>query len=429
MIEYSTDNGSSWTEIIGSTVNDGSQNWTVPDTPSQECLVRVSETDGDPLDESDTVFEINTTPAPTITVISPNGGENLDVDTTHEITWTSSGTVGNVSIEYSINNGSSWVPVAISTTNDGSYDWTVPDMPSENCLVRISEDDGDRMPSDVSDGVFSIVSPPGPSDTITVTAPNGRESLTAGSLFEITWTTTGTVGDVKIEYSINNGSSWATIVSSTANDGSHDWPVPDEPSDMCLVRISEAGNSGDEGIWDVSDAEFSIVSTITAAVTVIFPNGGERLMVGAAYEITWSSKGLSGDVKIEYSTDNGVSWIEIIAAAPNDGIYDWTVPDAVSDNCLVRVSGSTKSGENVDDVSDDVFSIVASASLTVTAPNGGESWEVGSSQSVTWTTAGTVGNVKIECSTDSGVSWETVVSAMDGEQRQLCLGHPGYAVG
>ena len=93
-----------------------------------------------------------------ITLTSPNGGEDWEVGSDHAITWNSVGTIANVRIAYSQNNGGAWSEVAASTANDGSYDWTVPDTPSENCLVRVS-DAADGDPSDVSDAVFTITRP------------------------------------------------------------------------------------------------------------------------------------------------------------------------------------------------------------------------------------------------------------------------------
>ena len=49
------------------------------------------------------------------------------------------------------------------------------------------------------------------------------------------------------------------------------------------------------------------------------------------------------------------------------------------------------------------------ASVTVTAPNGGESWAGGSTQNVTWTSAG-VANVKLEYTLD-GTAWSTIVAS------------------
>jgi hypothetical protein len=43
----------------------------------------------------------------------------------------------------------------------------------------------------------------GDSGTLTLTAPNGGEVLNVGQSFAITWTSSGTLGNVKLEYSIN----------------------------------------------------------------------------------------------------------------------------------------------------------------------------------------------------------------------------------
>jgi subtilisin family serine protease len=90
-----------------------------------------------------------------LTVLSPNGGENWAAGSTHPITWTSTGPVGNVKIEYSTNNGSSWAAITLSTANDSTHYWTIPDVSSSQCLVKIS-DASDGTPSDISDTVFSI---------------------------------------------------------------------------------------------------------------------------------------------------------------------------------------------------------------------------------------------------------------------------------
>ena len=93
---------------------------------------------------------------PYITVTTPNGGEDWRADSTYDITWISVGTTGNVRIEYSTNNGFSWIQAAGSTVDDGSYSWRIPDMPSDSCLVRVKNWSGN--PSDISNSVFSILS-------------------------------------------------------------------------------------------------------------------------------------------------------------------------------------------------------------------------------------------------------------------------------
>jgi len=91
--------------------------------------------------------------------------------------------------------------------------------------------------------------------SITVYSPNGGESLKGGSTHGITWTSAGTVGPVRIEFSTNNGSTWSVIANSAANSGSYAWQVPSVFSQKCLIRISDASNSG---IADLSDDTFAV---------------------------------------------------------------------------------------------------------------------------------------------------------------------------
>jgi len=94
---------------------------------------------------------------PPLEVTSPNGGEILLANTTHDITWETG--VGNdyVKIEFSHNNGTDWEEVEASTENDGLYEgWTVPCNLSAECLIRITGLN-DLIP-DVSDDIFSIES-------------------------------------------------------------------------------------------------------------------------------------------------------------------------------------------------------------------------------------------------------------------------------
>ncbi|MGD2087276.1 MAG: hypothetical protein PVH61_13915 [Candidatus Aminicenantes bacterium] len=96
----------------------------------------------------------------TITITSPNGGEVLTAGDSFDITWDMTYIPkfprANVKIKYSTNNGKTWTILIPSTPNDGSYSWTVPNVSSRTCLVRIC-DAFDLSPSDISDAVFCIV--------------------------------------------------------------------------------------------------------------------------------------------------------------------------------------------------------------------------------------------------------------------------------
>jgi len=92
-----------------------------------------------------------------------------------------------------------------------------------------------------------------------------------------------------------------------------------------------------------------------AWVTLTSPNGGESIEAGTVHNITWNSGGAVTWVRLEYSTDGGSAWTDIVAGTPDDGVFEWTVDAPYSDNCLVRVSKS--SDPVVNDSSDWAFSI------------------------------------------------------------------------
>ena len=96
------------------------------------------------------------------------------------------------------------------------------------------------------------------------------------------------------------------------------------------------------------------LTPIAQNITVTYPDGGEELFGREVYQITWSSEGNIEHVRIEYSINNGVDWIEIVDNTVNDGSYSWEVPCTNSDESLLRVSDAN---DGVSDVSDAVFSI------------------------------------------------------------------------
>ena len=102
-----------------------------------------------------------------------------------------------------------------------------------------------------------------------------------------------------------------------------------------------------------------------STITVLDPNGGEMLLADSEYTIRWESSGLgASNVKIEYSTDNGVNYLSIDADFPNSGSYLWQpLPVVDSNQCLIKISD--KNSTIASDVSDHVFTIFeCDASLT-----------------------------------------------------------------
>jgi hypothetical protein len=80
-------------------------------------------------------------------------------DSTYTIRWEDSGSEscgGNYLIDYSINDGSGWIPVNSNpVSNTCAYDWLIPSIFSNQCLIRIT-DANDPNASDKSDDSFRI---------------------------------------------------------------------------------------------------------------------------------------------------------------------------------------------------------------------------------------------------------------------------------
>lgn len=157
-IEYSTNNGNSWSPIVNNYPSSGtsSYQWTVPNTPSSQCKVRITDSNNPTTwDVSDNVFTILGSGSSAITVLSPNGNEIWLIGLSYYIIWNSTN-VTNVRIDYSIDGGFSWIPIVYSTpASVGYYSWIVPNTPSTNCMVKIS-DVANPAFFDVSDNPFTI---------------------------------------------------------------------------------------------------------------------------------------------------------------------------------------------------------------------------------------------------------------------------------
>jgi hypothetical protein len=94
------------------------------------------------------------------------------------------------------------------------------------------------------------------SSTLTLLSPNGSEVLIGGTTYDITWSHTGTVESVLIEFSIDNGSTWTKVFPpNIGNSGGYNWLVPIVDSEQCMVRITNAANLG---VYDTSDEVFFI---------------------------------------------------------------------------------------------------------------------------------------------------------------------------
>src|SRR2546422_11499272 len=95
----------------------------------------------------------------------------------------------------------------------------------------------------------------------------------------------------------------------------------------------------------------------------------------------------------------GVQTCALPICGPTGGSYSWTVADAIASTVKVRVKHPTDAT-----VAATSAAFTIKGALALTAPVGGEVWGVGSTQNITWTTGGTLADVKLEYPRDNFVA-------------------------
>jgi hypothetical protein len=92
------------------------------------------------------------------------------------------------------------------------------------------------------------------------------------------------------------------------------------------------------------------------------PNGGEEWTVGSTQTIRWTGQFVEGNIQIKVSFDGGESWTlvkRLVSVA--EGQTEWTVPETLSNECLIRIQSLGDS--EVVDLSDSPFAIVSTTSV------------------------------------------------------------------
>jgi hypothetical protein len=133
----------------------------------------------------------------------------------------------------------------------------------------------------------------------------------------------------KIKYSFDNGQTWnilGTVAGSTVRHYSWHIKPYTKNKKKALVKVSGYNASNVKVGTDVSDAPFTI-----EVVRLISPNGGGNALVsGNTYTITWDTPGLTksdvASVKLLLTTDGGSTWNVIDTVTGNPGIYDTGSP-------------------------------------------------------------------------------------------------------
>lgn len=153
-IEFSENGGETWSTIatdISATLE--SYDVTLPVTVSTRCKIRVSDaSDVNIYSRNKINFSIYDTK---ILQITSSIASTVQSGVILPIRWNSKG-VKKVVIEYSTNNGQSWNSITEKNADDFVYKWTVPNITTSNCKIRITDTSDGNLNAETS--TFAITS-------------------------------------------------------------------------------------------------------------------------------------------------------------------------------------------------------------------------------------------------------------------------------
>jgi hypothetical protein len=277
---------------------------------------------------------------PTISLISPDGGETWKAGSTHAITWSASDdvAVSGIDLAYSTDGGATFPnTIATGLANGGTYDWPVPNAPGAALRVQAIARDGAGLTArDSSSANFTI-------DLWTILASAGP----GGSI-----SPAGAVGVVQ-------GASQSFTTSAGAGFAAADVLV-----DGVSVGAVGAWSFTNVGASHTIAASFADVAPPT--VTVLSPNGGESWQTGDAVSISWSAADNAGVDSVDLDWSEAGSdgpWIAVAHGLANTGSYDWTAPASSTTEAFVRVIARDAALNAASDTSDASFTVVNPAGV------------------------------------------------------------------
>jgi hypothetical protein len=136
-------------------------------------------------------------------------------------------------------------------------------------------------------------------------------------------------------------------------------------------------------------------SSVIKSLNLTAPNGGESWKRNAMQNITWSTSGTLGTLKLTLWQNGALINTVAENVNPSSGSYRWSTGAYTGGVAPLGTGYKIKieeQGSGLNDDSNGPFSIVK---LNVIAPNGGESWQIGTTHNITWVAKSISGNLRI----------------------------------
>jgi len=360
--------------------------------------------------------------ASTITVNTPNGGENWKIGETRSIKWKDSG--GTTNQKYTIyitNKYGGGYGVAGEAVGTDQVKWVVGNLtngfytdlkPGTDYYVQVVKQDGSGS-YDMSDKPFSIFAQTsGDSNKITLISPNGGEQWQLNSLHTVQWT----------PYDPNLGVNSSGVVSAylekRGSDGKYTTIGKIIPSGKASIHwsgeIDKYGNYPVPGDYyirvenaqtrksDRSDQPFKIVAAGTVSVDLKINNSDGPIKVpagGANYTVSWTSNAQS------CTFYNYASGYDVKSNLPASGSFVTNFNPSSNISVTMWCDSKTPIEATTAD-SIDVIPAEPSTFIAVTAPNGGEVLDWASPFAIVWNVSQNIEKISLALyKNDSFFNW------------------------
>jgi hypothetical protein len=310
----------------------------------------------------------NSTIQPSVTILSPNGGETYKNDGSQiTVNWTTANVPATFRFDVirlrDHSNGGEY-NLKTNVLNDGQEVIVIPNnVPIGSYILEIKAYLNNVLVMDSSDSYFKIIS------NIITTPVVGRCSDTDGGRnygVSGTLTVSGYQGSLidKCQIKTGDNSYESTDRCSGINCYLEEgWcEAPSKTYQTFPSEYVSASNGCANGFLD--NINSLLISTSTPSITILSPNGGETYKNNDLMKIKWSSINLGSlNVQIDLIDKGGEIITSIISSVVNTGSYAWNIPVnfaqvGTSIGARVMVSSVDK-GPSAQDFSDSYFKIVS----------------------------------------------------------------------
>ncbi len=363
-LDYSIDGGANWLTIgtVATAAGANSHAWTIPYSPSTECLIRITDSVEPYYEAISNSFSI-ITPGISVDPLTIEFGTiliNTSAEDSFQITNPGTATlIGNITapngftVELSRGNTfnrdlSRWSGQPFIIAAGESETFTVTFTPTEFAVY-----DADLIithNADADDITISLTGQGGQPELwynenmfYTELAPGGTDEQ---------FLTIVNNGNMDLEYALDitdapawlyleGGSYYAgSILAFAAEDV---LSLSFDASGLTPGRYDAllAGTSNDP---DNPTFEIAVSMEVLIPLEITTPDGGEAWLSDSEQDILWNYTGTGATVDLDYSIDGGVNWVAIgtVATATGANSYAWTIPYTPSVNCQIRITDSVE---------------------------------------------------------------------------------------